>query len=125
MRVVGSYYLKSTIMASAKVTAIISLSLQSEQHLLPASSIGKLVMKQPKLFTVHRLPTKENKLSFSVSVCSKQTETAVFRIDIYTENGNIYIFTAVSDGKRKSRLPFAQCTKWKFVVTLFIDEETR
>jgi hypothetical protein len=32
-----------------------------------------------KLFTVDRLPTKENKLPFSVSVCSKQTEVAVFR----------------------------------------------
>ncbi len=31
------------------------------------------------LTTVYCLPTKENKLPFSISVCSKQTEVAVFR----------------------------------------------
>jgi hypothetical protein len=30
--------------------------------------------------TVYRLPTKENKLPFSVSVCSKQTEVGRFRL---------------------------------------------
>jgi hypothetical protein len=30
-------------------------------------------------FIVYRLLTKEKKLPFSVSVCSKQTEVAIFR----------------------------------------------
>ncbi len=42
-------------------------------------------------FTVYPLPTKENKLKFSVSVGSKETElpffvSSVFRIYMYTEN---------------------------------------
>jgi hypothetical protein len=35
--------------------------------------------EQQTSITVYRLPTKENKLLFSVSVCSKQTEVCHFR----------------------------------------------
>jgi hypothetical protein len=35
------------------------------------------LLKQPSSITVFRLPTKEYKLLFSVSVCSEQTEFAV------------------------------------------------
>ncbi len=35
------------------------------------------LLKQQSSITVYRLPTKENKLSFSISVSSKQTEVAV------------------------------------------------
>jgi hypothetical protein len=38
------------------------------------------LLKQQSSITVYRLPTKENKLPFSVSVCSKQTEVGRFRL---------------------------------------------
>jgi hypothetical protein len=41
------------------------------------------LLKQP--ITVYRLPTKENKLSFSVSVCSKQKEACRFHFP-FAEN---------------------------------------
>jgi hypothetical protein len=36
------------------------------------------LLKQQSSITVYRLPKKENKLPFSVSVCSKQTEVCHF-----------------------------------------------
>ncbi len=52
-------------------------------------------LKQESLITVYRLPTKENKLPFSVSVGSKQMEVVVFcqfcfpYIYIHNKNGPI------------------------------------
>jgi hypothetical protein len=96
------------------------------------------------LFTVYRLPTKESKLLFSVFVCSKQKEVAVFRvyiyIYIYMENGTKYILyiylhrhihTYVYCGfKRKPRAfflnPFTACSsdKQNFVICAFVEDET-
>ncbi len=53
------------------------------------------LLTQQTSCTICRLPTKENKIPFSISVCSKPTEVCRFRfpcIYICTENGNIYIF---------------------------------
>jgi hypothetical protein len=46
--------------------------------------------------TVYRLPTKENKLPFSVSICNKQTKVCRFR----------FSFAA-----NKQKLPFSVCTR--------------
>jgi hypothetical protein len=52
--------------------------------------------------TVYLLPTKENKLPFSVSVCSKQTEVCCFHFQLTAKNGSfrflyihIYIYAVV------------------------------
>jgi hypothetical protein len=37
------------------------------------------LLKQQSLITVDRLPTKENRLPFLVSICSQQTEVCRFR----------------------------------------------
>jgi hypothetical protein len=40
--------------------------------------------------TICRLPTKENKLTFSVSVCSKQMEVSRFRFSSQQTNGSCH-----------------------------------
>jgi hypothetical protein len=80
------------------------------------------LLKKQSSIAVYRLPTKKNKLLFSVSVCSKQIEvycfrfpfaankrklpfslSFVFRIGIYMLpfKLTVYIYAAVSNGKRK------------------------
>jgi hypothetical protein len=39
--------------------------------------------------TVYRLPTKENKLSFFVSVCSKQKEVCHFRFSVCSKKTEV------------------------------------
>ncbi len=46
---------------------------------LPFQHRWTQLLKQQTSFTVYHLPTEENKLPFSVSVCSKQTEVCRFR----------------------------------------------
>jgi hypothetical protein len=47
---------------------------------------------------VYRLPTKKNKLPFSISVCSKQTEVCRFRfLYIYT---HICKYISTENGKK-------------------------
>ncbi len=40
------------------------------------------LLKQQSSITIHPLPTKENKLLFSISVCSKQTEVCRFPFQV-------------------------------------------
>jgi hypothetical protein len=87
---------------------------------------------------VYRLGTKENKLLCSVSVCSKQTEVAVFHLqyDVHGDKAKgghgikILVNSHVlqqkqSDGKRKPqqffiiRLPFAHRANGSLFVCLF------
>jgi hypothetical protein len=53
--------------------------------------MGKFTETVP-LGSVYRLPTKENKLPFSISVCSKQTEVGRFRFRLQETNGSCRFF---------------------------------
>jgi hypothetical protein len=84
-----------------------------------------LLTQQPSI-TIYRLPTKENKLPFSVSSVS-------IHIYIYTYTYIcLYLYTAVSHGKQKTEAqvfclnPFTVCSLYnqKFVIYPFVDEET-
>ncbi len=79
------------------------------------------LLTQQTSFTVYLLPTKENKLAFSVSVCCKQTEVCRFPyMNTYTFTCTyiyIYIYTAVSSEKpeprRFSLICFNVCSLYK------------
>ncbi len=75
------------------------------------------LLTQQTSFTVYLLPTKENKLAFSVSVCCKQTEVCRFPY-MYTYTFTcLYIYTAVSSEKPEPRrftlICFNVCSLYK------------
>jgi hypothetical protein len=92
------------------------------------------LLKQQSLITVYRLLTKENKLSFSVSVAANKQKFAVFRylyLYLYMENGLIYIYICCRF-KRKMEIeiqaiflnPFTVCSACLSFVGL-LNEETK
>jgi hypothetical protein len=64
------------------------------------------LLKQQSSIIVHRLPTKENELSFSVSVSSKQTEVFRFCFPFAENKQKLYMYMLpflTENGKRKPR----------------------
>jgi hypothetical protein len=59
---------------------------------------------------VYRLPIKENKLLFSVPVCSKQTEVCRFRFLFAANKTNLYeMYTVLSPKSRDPSLKQTFC----------------
>jgi hypothetical protein len=109
------------------------------------------LLKQQSSITIYNLPTKENKLQCSVSVCSKQMEVCHFHFPhlqptngscrfhnfhfLYTINTEtelyIFIYAAISKGKRKREtqviflhlFTVRSVCKRKFVVCPFVEEK--
>ncbi len=97
------------------------------------------LVKQQLLVTIYRLPTMDDQLPFYVSVFSKETEVCRFRFLFAAKQKlwfavfsiNTYVYTAVSNGKRKTEAQaifinsFTVCSscKRKFAVCLLDDEE--
>ncbi len=77
------------------------------------------LLKQQLSITVYPLPTKENKLSFSVSVCSKQTEVFHFHFPLskQTEVCHFHFLLSKQTEFCHFRFPFA-ANKWKLPFSL-------
>ncbi len=98
------------------------------------------LLTQQTSITIYRLPNKENKLSLSIFVCSKQIEVCRFGFPFAANKLKvlfsisslfcIYIYICCSF-KRKMKAqvifhnPFTICSscKWTFVVCPYVDEE--
>jgi hypothetical protein len=63
------------------------------------------LLTQQSSITVHRLPTKENKLPFSAYVCGKRTEVCRFRLPLEANKRKLQF--SVGSVFRWFRFPFA------------------
>ncbi len=63
------------------------------------------MLKQQSSITAHRLPTKENELSFSVSVSSKQTKVFRFCFPFAENKQELYMYMLPFKRKMENRSP--------------------
>jgi hypothetical protein len=50
------------------------------------------LLTQQTSITVYRLPTKQNKLPFSLSICSKQMEVLPFQFSVCGKQTEVVVF---------------------------------